>query len=227
MAPKTAVRSPATGTNTPSRHHRSLTDAIAIVLSLFGLYGFAHSFFLAKRTLPRQSACNEAATLLQDVLGLTEQETLQLQERGLVSDASKSVRQGCWMDRSVDSMVVLVVDALRFDFALYNLPESIGRRLPSTGSSATAGTDRNFNSTRSRLFQFVADPPTVTMQRLKALTTGGLPTFADISANFGGAEIEEDTWVQQLLGPTTSIEFGTNNNIDNWRARGLSHSTRA
>jgi len=44
----------------------------------------------------------------------------------------------------------------------------------------------------------VADPPTVTMQRLKGLTTGGLPTFADISGSFGGASIDEDSWVEQL-----------------------------
>jgi phosphatidylinositol glycan class O len=46
--------------------------------------------------------------------------------------------------------------------------------------------------------RFVADPPTVTMQRLKGLTTGGLPTFADITGSFGGASVDEDSWVEQL-----------------------------
>ena len=32
--------------------------------------------------------------------------------------------------------------------------------------------------------RFLADPPTTTMQRLKGLTTGSLPTFIDVSANF-------------------------------------------
>jgi len=95
------------------------------------------------------------------------------------------------MDRKVDSLVILVVDALRFDFALYNLPQSIGRRL----QMIKAQPDSNF---KSRLLQFVADPPTVTMQRLKALTTGGLPTFADISGNMGGASVDEDSWVRML-----------------------------
>lgn len=31
----------------------------------------------------------------------------------------------------------------------------------------------------SLLAKFYADPPTTTMQRLKGLTTGGLPTFMD------------------------------------------------
>ena len=45
----------------------------------------------------------------------------------------------------------------------------------------------------SRLYRFVADPPTVTMQRLKGLTTGGLPTFIDFKDNFGSStNIEED-----------------------------------
>jgi phosphatidylinositol glycan class O len=51
---------------------------------------------------------------------------------------------------------------------------------------------------RSKLIKFVADPPTVTMQRLKGLTTGGLPAFADISNSFGGATVDEDTWIVQL-----------------------------
>ena len=33
----------------------------------------------------------------------------------------------------------------------------------------------------TRLYQFIADAPTVTMQRLKGLTSGGLPTFLDAS----------------------------------------------
>ena len=117
------------------------------------------------------------------------------------SDAS-----GCWVSRRVDSMVILVVDALRFDFARDHLPLSIGSRLldgeqqhkqqqqqqqkQQDGKNKAVGT--------SQLFQFVADPPTVTMQRLKGLTTGGLPTFADISGSFGGASIDEDSWVEQL-----------------------------
>jgi len=115
------------------------------------------------------------------------------------------------MDRKVESLVILVVDALRFDFALYNLPKSIGRRLDEIQQQQTLWKNQHNNNhgeqqqslpdwtnRSSRLLQFVADPPTVTMQRLKALTTGGLPTFADISANLGGASVDEDSWVQML-----------------------------
>ncbi len=44
----------------------------------------------------------------------------------------------------------------------------------------------------------MADPPTTTLQRLKGLTTGGLPTFVDVSSNFASSEVGEDTWVQQI-----------------------------
>ena len=155
-----------------------LVDLALPLLAIGGLYWFSASFFLAKRSLPHISSCDEATRLLQDALGLTEEEA------SLVS--SQPNNQGCWMDRRIDSLVILVVDALRFDFARYNLPMSIGARIGNPQNST------------SQLLQFVADPPTVTMQRLKGLTTGSLPTFADISGNMGGANIDEDSWVQQL-----------------------------
>ena len=97
----------------------------------------------------------------------------------LVADSSSGSTESCWMPKSADKLLVLVIDALRFDFAKYHLPHSVGARLGS-----------------SKLMKFVADPPTVTMQRLEGLTTGSLPTFADISGNFGGAYIEEDAWIE-------------------------------
>lgn len=41
------------------------------------------------------------------------------------------------------------------------------------------------------LMHFIADPPTTTMQRLKALTTGTLPTFIDAGSNFASQAIDE------------------------------------
>lgn len=37
-----------------------------------------------------------------------------------------------------------------------------------------------------------------TLQRLKGLTTGGLPTFIDFRDNFHSPEIAEDNWVAQI-----------------------------
>lgn len=139
------------------------------LIALCGLYWFSTSFFLAKRSLPFNSKCDEARTILKDVLLLSEEEA-----EIVIGDNEDDLRKGCWLPRKVDSMVILVVDALRFDFARYHLPMSVGTRLSQQGTNRT---------TASQLLQFVADPPTVTMQRLKGLTTGSLPTFADISGS--------------------------------------------
>jgi phosphatidylinositol glycan class O len=138
------------------------------LITLLGLYIFSSSFFLAKRSLPRTSTCQDAKSLLRETLGI-------------IVDHDESL--DCWMKPSVDKLVVLVVDALRFDFAEHSLPHSFGRRLQRKDAV---------------LMRFVADPPTVTMQRLKGLTTGGLPTFAEISGNLGGGYVEEDSWIDLL-----------------------------
>lgn len=46
--------------------------------------------------------------------------------------------------------------------------------------------------------RFVADAPTTTMQRLKGLTTGGFPTFIDLSSNFDKNEITEDNIIDRI-----------------------------
>lgn len=95
-------------------------------------------------------------------------------------------------------VVLLVVDALKYDFAhWYN------------DNSSTSSYYRNKLSIihellenqpiNSRLYKFIADPPTTTMQRLKGLTTGSLPTFIDIGSNFASESINEDNIVDQNI----------------------------
>ena len=173
-----------------------------------GLAIFVSSFFLSRTSFARRSSCEEgsAGSLLSGALGLEREEIAFLRGEGWLSDvrhAADDPRDGCWVGRRVDSMAIIVVDALRFDFARDHLPLSIGSRLfPDFHRGQQRQQLRHEKSKRpkgrSQLFQFVADPPTVTMQRLKGLTTGGLPTFADITGSFGGASIEEDSWLEQL-----------------------------
>ena len=145
------------------------------ILALGGLYWFSTSFFLAKRSLPFVAKCDEARTILQEILLLTKEES-----DLIIGNNEDANRSGCWLPRRVDSLVVLVVDALRFDFARDHLPMSVGARISQQEHNRTSS---------SQLLQFVADPPTVTMQRLKGLTTGSLPTFADISGNMVSLKI--------------------------------------
>jgi len=178
-----------------------------------------------------QSDCNDGPTLLREQLGLSPEEIQLLQRypgskgNSILGKSSMVPRQGCWMDRRVDSVVILVVDALRFDFCLYNLPKSVGSRLQKLQQPDSLTFPAQQNHTR--LFRFVADPPTVTMQRLKALTTGGLPTFADISANFGGASVDEDSWIQQLLVRERVDKDDISSLVSNHLARGLKERTKA
>jgi GPI ethanolamine phosphate transferase 3 subunit O len=156
------------------------------VLTLLGLYVFSCSFFLAKKTISSTSTCHDAKSLLR--------ETLEMEYHPALTQ--EDLQKVCWMNRYVDKLVILVVDALRFDFAEHNLPQSFGRRLRQTTMNG-----------RSQLLKFVADPPTVTMQRLKGLTTGSLPTFAEISGNLGGAYIEEDSWINLMANRGFQLGF--------------------
>ncbi len=91
--------------------------------------------------------------------------------------------------------IIVVVDALKYEFAVYNDslegPSHYLNKLPAIRDIQNSG--------NGMLFEFLADPPTTTMQRLKGLTTGGLPTFIDMSANFGSTEIDEDNVIDQML----------------------------
>lgn len=60
---------------------------------------------------------------------------------------------------------------------------------------------------RTRLLKFIADPPTTTLQRLKGMTTGSLPTFIDIGSNFASPEINEDNIIDQIVRNNLSVVF--------------------
>ncbi|KAG2133743.1 hypothetical protein DEU56DRAFT_859098 [Suillus clintonianus] len=92
--------------------------------------------------------------------------------------------------------ILLVIDALRFDFIAEHPPEPTSPfhhnilTLPRELTAARPGSSFIFNA--------YSDPPTTTLQRLKGLTTGSLPTFVDAGENFGGSSIHEDSIIHQL-----------------------------
>lgn len=55
------------------------------------------------------------------------------------------------------------------------------------------------NESSAKIFKAFADPPTTSLQRLKGLTTGGLPTFVDVGNSFGAPAIVEDNFINQLV----------------------------
>lgn len=94
-----------------------------------------------------------------------------------------------------DQVIFIIIDALRYDFIKPNhglTNSNYIDQMPFVKELL----EKNF--TQSTLLKLIADPPTTTLQRLKALTTGTLPTFIDLSYNFIGYEIEEDNILNQL-----------------------------
>jgi len=93
----------------------------------------------------------------------------------------KDVLQANWCNSGplFSKVILVLVDALRYDF-VQRMP--FLREMVAAGTATSKTQPKDVNSVC--LFKFVADPPTTTMQRLKALMTGTMPTFIDASANF-------------------------------------------
>ncbi|KAI5298366.1 Chromatin modification- protein meaf6, partial [Ascosphaera pollenicola] len=163
-----------------------------LLVHLAGIYFFTKGFLLTRLVLDDKSSCAVLPFEDGDSLATTSP----------VSGASRSQEKGCWHPKAFNKAVVIVIDALRYDFvvpsavnpAVYDaLPSLYHDNFPVLYDSAVDSPQNAF------LLPFIADPPTTTLQRLKGLTTGTLPTFIDAGSNFAGMTIEEDNLVSQLL----------------------------
>ncbi|KAI9564828.1 hypothetical protein GHT06_008569 [Daphnia sinensis] len=109
----------------------------------------------------------------------------------------------CCLEPKYRQIIILLIDALRYDFLAYNNSTSTGaiyhNNLPVV--------HKLMKNDRGVLYQFVADPPTTTMQRLKGMTTGSLPTFIDIGSNFASDELMEDNLISQLTSSSFNVTF--------------------
>ncbi|EME82316.1 uncharacterized protein MYCFIDRAFT_139082 [Pseudocercospora fijiensis CIRAD86] len=90
-------------------------------------------------------------------------------------------------DSKFDKVIFMVVDALRSDFVLIRDDAAIP-------------------------FTAHATPPTVTMPRVKALTTGSVPSFLDLILNFAESDTSsslaaQDTWLSQIKARGGNIVF--------------------
>lgn len=82
-------------------------------------------------------------------------------------------------------VVIVLIDALRADFVFNEQ-----KRMPFTQEIIR----------RNKSFSFLAKahPPTVTMPRIKALTTGGIPGFIDVVFNMDSKFLQEDNLISQM-----------------------------
>ncbi|GAA50064.1 phosphatidylinositol glycan class O [Clonorchis sinensis] len=114
-----------------------------------------------------------------------------------------SVRLGNFVYRaSYDRLIVLLVDGLAFDFV---------RKESATYTDNIVGHMFTINqllrTPNARLLHFLADPPTTTLQRLKGLVTGSMPTFVDAGSNFGSSELKEDNLIHQWIQAKKRVRF--------------------
>lgn len=108
-----------------------------------------------------------------------------------------STGAACWTKPAVDRIVIIVYDALRFDFVA---PSSFFKeKKPWMDHLKIIQKLASEPGSSAKIFKAIADPPTTSLQRLKGLTTGGLPTFIDVGNSFGAPAIVEDNLLQQLV----------------------------
>ena len=153
-------------------------------LHIVGIFFFTKGFLLTRMVLENKSSC--------DVLPFDSSSSHRIQKTGKHGE-------GCWHEKSFDKAVVLIIDALRYDFTVPFVPTAASDsahlfhdNIPILYETAVNNPENAF------LLPFIADPPTTTLQRLKGLTTGTLPTFVDAGSNFAGTAIDEDNLVAQL-----------------------------
>jgi len=183
-------------------------------LYLIGLVVFCTGFFLTRLELGRTNSCEEHDTLR----ALTKSsswsgDTKFSDSMGVnLSDAHPSSRPDdpdiCWTGARYDRVLFVVIDALRFDFLAYNLSLPVDTEpAPYQNRMSAVHAALQRAPTHSRIFRFRADPPTVTMQRLKGVMTGSFPTFIDVRKNFHSTTIDDDNWLSQILkkGPASKL----------------------
>ncbi|KAL8834765.1 MAG: hypothetical protein Q9170_003614 [Blastenia crenularia] len=144
-------------------------------LHVLGIVFFTKGFLLTRLVLDHKSQCTSPPIIIPgSKLG--------------------SYDNGCWYPKTFDKAVIIIIDALRYDFTVPAAQKvhHFHNALGVLHETALQQPNTAF------LLPFIADPPTTTLQRLKGLTTGTLPTFIDAGSNFAGTAIDEDNLVAQL-----------------------------
>ncbi|KAG5440846.1 hypothetical protein PCK2_000001, partial [Pneumocystis canis] len=153
-----------------------------VFLHISGLHIFTQGFLLTRSTLNLTSSCNVPPYIPQN---------------------QKLEKNDCWYPSSFNKAIIMIIDALRYDFTIEHPDSNLyyHNALTVLHETATKYPKQAF------LRPFIADPPTTTLQRLKALTTGTLPTFVDMGSNFAGTAILEDNIIAQLKSRGYRIGF--------------------
>lgn len=148
-------------------------------LQCIGIAFFTRGFLLSRGVLPDQATCFD--------------------QQG---------SEQCYQGSHFKKAVVILIDALRFDFTIPVPPEDVGTDDENYHNHLTVLYETAKNHPENAvLLKFLADPPTTTLQRLKGITTGSLPTFIDAGSNFNGDTIDEDNLLAQLYNHGKHVAF--------------------
>ncbi|XP_075436833.1 GPI ethanolamine phosphate transferase 3, catalytic subunit isoform X2 [Ascaphus truei] len=150
--------------------------AWAAVLFYSGIWLFMSGFLLMRIELNNQSMCS-------DIPG--------------PRNSAPPEPGTCWLPRRFEKAVIIIIDALKHDFAKYDPSDADPK--PYRNKLEVIHRLTRSQPRHARLYPFRADPPTTTMQRIKGMTTGSLPTFVDVGSNFASYAIQEDNLIHQLV----------------------------
>ncbi|KAJ3044278.1 mannose-ethanolamine phosphotransferase gpi13 [Rhizophlyctis rosea] len=170
-----------------------LNLTIFALLHVAGLFLFASGFLLTRLELDNRSTCASAV-----ITSLSK------------PPAANYGNGTCWHPKRYDRAILIIIDALRHDFILYNetLASDPSAQIPSyLNKLPVFHRILKEQPGHGLSFRVRADPPTTTLQRLKAITTGTLPTFVDAGSNFFGQVVGEDNLLDQLLRNQKRITF--------------------
>ncbi|XP_058186500.1 uncharacterized protein LOC131303578 isoform X2 [Rhododendron vialii] len=165
---------------------------LILVLHCVAILLFTRGFLLTRTELPHYSNCSDVSQspCVQPPPSLPNKEDAYCRNATLN-------KQHCWTKPAIDHLVIIVLDALRFDFVA-PIP-SFEDIKPWMGKLQVLHKLASREGSSARIFKAIADPPTTSLQRLKGLTTGGLPTFIDVGNSFGAPAILEDNLISQLV----------------------------
>lgn len=166
---------------------------LTFVVGLFGLFAagshlFAGGFLLNRLELDSVSPCD-----------------MPLPTGDLTTDPLSTYKgnsTACWHPPRFKRSLLIIIDALRFDF-MEHRPDILNDDAPHYINKMPLFNQiiSSNNSTSQRghglLCRARADPPTTTLQRIKALMTGNLPTVVDAGSNFASSKVSEDSLLSQ------------------------------
>ncbi|XP_042385717.1 GPI ethanolamine phosphate transferase 3-like isoform X1 [Zingiber officinale] len=168
---------------------------VLFLLHTLAIYFFTRGFLLTRTELDSFSHCSDLAQSPCSLPFPNSPSDAPVKSNFTAGERPKD--RGCWTTPSVDRLVIIVLDALRFDFVA---PSTFFKdKKPWMDKLRVLQKLASEEGLSARIFKAIADPPTTSLQRLKGLTTGGLPTFIDVGNSFGAPAIVEDNLMHQLV----------------------------